>query len=289
LRREGETFYSCTPWPEASPRDEEKREVTIEIIAIGNELVTGRTRDTNSCYMAGRLFQVGLKVNRIVLVDDSVIEIRKEIERAKKGGVKFLVTTGGLGPTPDDVTLRGVAKALNLSLVEDEKAVEMVREKYDRLHREGRVPRAGLTKERLKMATVPEGCTLFENREGVAPGVMVTRGEFTLFSLPGVPMEMEAMFDKSVFPRIVEARDGWVMVSEKVRSLLGDESLISRIVSKIHERFPRVYVKPKPERFARGLKMDVEFIVVIKDGSERADLEEAVAFFKALEKKEKMR
>jgi len=258
----------------------------IEIIAVGNELVTGRTRDTNSFYIAGRLFQAGLRVSRIALLDDSVLKIKEEIERAEKGAAKLLITTGGLGPTPDDLTLEGVAKAFDCPLVEDERAVEMVRAKYDQLHREGSVPFAGLSQERLKMATVPEGSALLENDVGVAPGVMIARKELTLFSLPGVPKEMEVMFEKSVFPLIVEVCEGGIVVSERVRSLLGDESRISGIVRRVQERFPRVYVKPKPERFARGLKMDVEFNTVMKEESERADLYDAIDFFKALEKKE---
>ena len=103
----------------------------MEIVCVGNELLIGKTLNTNAHWLARRATSLGIMVKQITVVGDDVDEIAKVIREALKRKPRFIITTGGLGPTFDDKTLEGIAKALNLKLEVNEKALKMVRKKYE--------------------------------------------------------------------------------------------------------------------------------------------------------------
>ncbi|MEM3913807.1 MAG: molybdopterin-binding protein, partial [Metallosphaera sp.] len=133
-----------------------------EILSVGNELLSGRTINTNSAYIAQRLTILGYSVRRITTIGDNLEDISLVIKEIIERKPKLLVITGGLGPTYDDITVEGLAKALNLKTIINEDALNELKEKYMKRGLE-------LTQERIKMAILPEGALSVKNTQGIAP------------------------------------------------------------------------------------------------------------------------
>ena len=172
----------------------------MEILSIGNELLMGKILNTNARWLARRCTSLGLEVRRITVVGDDEKEICSAVKEALSRRPRFIITTGGLGPTLDDKTIESIAKCLDLELKVDEEALSMVREAYKRLVEEGRLDSSELTPQRVKMARMPEGARPLPNPVGTAPGMLLEVDGTTIISLPGVPAEMEAIFEESVLP-----------------------------------------------------------------------------------------
>ncbi|MDP3939551.1 MAG: competence/damage-inducible protein A [Deltaproteobacteria bacterium] len=175
----------------------------VYLITIGREILTGRTLDTNAHWLAGQLTRLGARVRQLACVDDRIDDIAAEIGAARKIGSRAIITTGGLGPTHDDVTLEAVARAAGRRLRLHPTARRMLAERYRALHRAGKISEARLGPARLKMARLPVGATPLANSVGSAPGVLVDLEGLPIFLLPGVPAEMKAIFTAEVAPRIV--------------------------------------------------------------------------------------
>jgi nicotinamide-nucleotide amidase len=164
------------------------------IVTIGNEILVGRIVNTNASWLASRLTLLGSRVRRIITVGDVIDEIVWAIKTAMSVA-DIVVVTGGLGPTDDDMTAEALAAALNRPLILNREALRMVEEFYRR-HGQPMSP------ERAKMAYLPAGAAPIPNPVGAAPGIHVQAGKVELFSLPGVPREMKAMFEDYVVKAI---------------------------------------------------------------------------------------
>lgn len=217
--------------------------VEVEIICVGNELLIGKTLNTNSHWIAGRTTALGANVRRITVASDDVDEIASSIREALRRKPRFIITTGGLGPTFDDKTLEGIAKGLAKEFEVNEKALELVRSKYEALVREGRIDKVELTPSRVKMATFPKGGKPLNNPVGTAPGMLAEAGKTTVIALPGVPPEMEAIFDGSVAPLLKGATDGsaFYEASLYVEGIM--ESSLAPLIDRTMHDNPLVYVK----------------------------------------------
>ena len=221
-----------------------------EIVAVGRELLTGRTVDTNSAWIAARLTDLGAAVTRVVAVDDDPAAIAREIAGARERGTALVITTGGLGPTLDDRTLAGVAAAFGRRLVKHGAALDFVARRYAELAAAGAVAGAALTPPRRKMACLPEGAEPIDNAVGTAPGVFLSDGAQALLALPGVPAEMRAVFDAAL-PRLRERLGAPAHVAEReVASGSGDESLITLAVERVMQVVPGVHLKSLATVFA---------------------------------------
>jgi len=221
-----------------------------EIVAVGRELLTGRTVDTNSAWIAARLTDLGAFVARVVAVDDDPAAIAREIADARQRGAALVITTGGLGPTLDDRTLAGVAAALGRRLVEHPDALAFVARRYAELAAAGAVADAGLTPPRRKMARLPDGAEPVDNAVGTAPGVLLRDGARVLLALPGVPAEMRAVFDAAL-PRLRDCLGAPAHLAEReVASGSGDESVITVAVERVMDAVPGVYLKSLATGFA---------------------------------------
>lgn len=219
----------------------------MEIICVGNELLIGKTLNTNAHWLAKRATSLGIMVKRITVVSDDVKEIASSVKEAMQRKSHFIITVGGLGPTFDDKTLGGIAEALNRKLQVNEKALKMVREKYEVYVKAGRMEKVELTPPRMKMATLPEGAEPLPNPAGTAPGVMVKIEETILIALPGVPSEMEAIFDESVAP-LLKKEAGKVAFFEV--SIYADnimESTLAPLIDQTMHDNPYVYIKSHPK------------------------------------------
>ena len=148
--------------------------VDIEIICVGNELLIGKILNTNAQWLSKQATNLGANVKRITVVEDLVDEIANVICEAIERKPQFMITTGGLGPTFDDKTLQGIAKALNRKLEINQKALAMVKEKCEEYARKRHLQTLmELTPPRMKMANLPEKTDPVNNPIGTAPGVRV--------------------------------------------------------------------------------------------------------------------
>jgi len=150
------------------------------IISIGDELLCGETVNTNAAWIARQLCSRGVEVRRIEVIPDELDEIARTVQEAD---VDVVIITGGLGPTHDDVTRFGVARAVGDELVRNEEALEFMRRAYE------------VSEELKGMAYLPSSSVPLLNPVGSAPGFLISQQGRMIFVLPGVPAEMEAMFE----------------------------------------------------------------------------------------------
>ena len=137
----------------------------IEIYSIGTELLNGQIQDTNSFWMAQQIAALGGYVRRIAILDDDMDELTGVLKDACQRGTQVVITTGGLGPTPDDMTVEAIAKIMGVGTAVDETLVERYMESR------GIEKRADVSEGLIKMATKPKNSTAHPNPAGVAPCV----------------------------------------------------------------------------------------------------------------------
>ena len=224
----------------------------VEIICIGNELLIGKVVNTNAQWLAKRVTTLGSNVNRVTVVSDQIKEIASALNESLSRKPQFIITTGGLGPTFDDMTLAGIAEALKTPLEVNQKALSMVKEKYRKLVEEGKVENVELNQPRVKMATLPAGAEAVSNPIGTAPGVMIKHDGTVIVALPGVPSEMEAIFDASVAPLVKKAAGNNIFfeTSLEVDGIM-ESDMAPLIDTTMHDN-PYVYIKSHPSRTGEG-------------------------------------
>jgi nicotinamide-nucleotide amidase len=222
---------------------------SVEIICIGNELLIGKIKDTNAHYLAKQATQLGANVKRVTVVQDIIPEIASAICEAIARKPKFIITTGGLGPTFDDKTLQGLGEAIDQELEVDPEALATVKQKcVDYAKKRGLSTDIELTPPRVKMATLPKETKPVNNPIGTAPGVRFDTQETVLFILPGVPVEMEAIFSETIGPLIRQAVGDRVFCE---RSIFADnifESRLAPLIDRVMSDNLGVYVKSHPMR-----------------------------------------
>jgi nicotinamide-nucleotide amidase len=243
----------------------------MEIVSIGNELLIGKTLNTNAHWMAKRATSLGILVKRITIVGDDVDEIADAIREALRRKPRFIVTTGGLGPTFDDKTLEGIAKAINSKLEVNEKALKMVREKYEAYAEAGRIEKVELTPYRVKMATLPKEAEPLPNPVGTAPGVMMKAEETFLIALPGVPPEMEAIFGESVAPLLKREAGEAVFFETSIYADNIMESTLAPLIDQTMHDNPYVYIKSHPKGEEKKPHIEIHFSTTAKDSKTAKD------------------
>lgn len=227
------------------------------ILAIGREILRGRIQDSNSWTLARRLTGLGYDVVRMVACDDDHVAIVREIRRGLEDGATLLITTGGLGPTDDDLTLQGLAEATGRPLVLDEEARRLVASRYAALHQAGAVDDPGMTPTREKMARLPRGARCLPNPVGAAPGVWLDMADRAFIALPGVPAEMMAILEASVLPALASRAGRAVYAERRVTTQARDESEIAPVLRRIARELPEVFLKSHATRFGPDVRMQV--------------------------------
>jgi nicotinamide-nucleotide amidase len=170
-----------------------------------------------------------------------------------------------LGPTFDDKTLEGIAKALRRNLKVNEKALQMVREKYEAFVKEGRIEEAELTPPRVKMATLPEKTKPLNNPFGTAPGVItIVRGAI-LIALPGVPSEMEAIFEESVVPMLKKEAGNITFFETSIFADSIMESVLAPLIDQAMHDNPYIYIKSHPKGRENTPHIELHFSTTAKD------------------------
>lgn len=216
---------------------------TVEILSIGNELLLGNTLNTNASWMASQVTGLGGSVIRITTVGDNLADISRTVKECLARKPSILITTGGIGPTFDDMTLRGVARALHVRLKLSRAAVEMMHAHYARRFPNRRIK---LTKPRVKMAFIPATSTPVRNPVGTAPAVSVVARGTRIFCLPGVPSEAKAIFLETVSKVVAAKASGTVFVEQwlKVQGVM--ESTLAPMIDRVMSQWPGVYIKSHP-------------------------------------------
>jgi len=243
----------------------------IEIICVGTELLIGKTLNTNAQWLAKRVTSLGLGVRRITNVGDDVDEISSAVREVIQRNPRFLITTGGLGPTFDDKTLEGLAKALECELKINEEALTMVEEKYREYVEEGRMEKVELTPPRVKMAKLPEGAKPLFNPVGTAPGVVMEREGTTIMALPGVPSEMKAIFEGSVLPLLKQAAGDVTFFETSIEATRVIESEMAPLIDQVMHDNPYVYVKSHPKGAERVPRIEFHLSTTAKNSGVARD------------------
>lgn len=215
-----------------------ERVVTAALVVIGNEILSGRTQDANLAFLGRELNEVGIQLREARVVPDVEADIVEAVN-ACRARHDHVFTTGGIGPTHDDITAAAVAKALGRPLVRHPEAERRLRAYY---------PPEKLNEARLKMADTPEGAELIDNPVSVAPGFRVEN----VHVLPGVPSILQAMF-AGLKPRL---RGGAPVLSRTV-TVFCPEGEIAKPLGEIQARHPKVEIGSYPfmrqDRFGTSL------------------------------------
>jgi molybdenum cofactor synthesis domain-containing protein len=168
---------------------EQEQDITAAVLVIGDEILSGRTQDQNTSYIARYLADIGVDLREARVVPDVTDEIVAAVDALRRR-YTYVFTTGGIGPTHDDITADAVAAAFGVPIGEDPRALAMLLE---------RIPEKDLNPARRRMARIPEGAELIENPISKAPGFMIGN----VLVMAGVPIIMQAMLDAAA-ERIVK-------------------------------------------------------------------------------------
>jgi molybdopterin-biosynthesis enzyme MoeA-like protein len=213
-------------------------EPTAALVVIGDEILSGRTADLNINTLARFLAGLGIDFREVRVVSDDEGAIIAAVN-ALRPAVTYLFTTGGIGPTHDDITAASIAKAFGVPLLLDQRAVEILAARY---------PAGGLTEARLRMAMIPEGADLIANPVSGAPGFRIGN----VHVMAGVPAIMRGML-QSIAPRLVPGR---IVHSEAVPAEIG-ESFIAVRLGAIQADFPDVSIGSYPRMGERGFVTEI--------------------------------
>lgn len=200
---------------------------TANILAIGTELLTPYRTDTNSLYLTARLNELGIDVISKTAVGDDVRALESALTRALQDA-DVVITSGGLGPTSDDVTREAVSAVLDRPMVEDPAIVQQLRERFAKRFR-------SMPEINRRQAMVPRGAIVLPNLRGSAPGLMIEHGNKVVVLLPGPPRELEPMFEAAVWERLA-ARAAGRRLRRRVIKIAGQpESAVDHIAAPIYE------------------------------------------------------
>ncbi|HSR14069.1 MAG TPA: CinA family nicotinamide mononucleotide deamidase-related protein [Thermodesulfobacteriota bacterium] len=199
-----------------------------EIIAVGTELLLGQIVDTNSSYIAQQLTTIGLDLHFKSTVGDNLERIKATLAAALQRS-DCVITTGGIGPTLDDLTREAVAEILNRPLVFQPRLFDQIQDFFTRLGRT-------TSENNRKQAFIPEGAIPIENPVGTAPGFIAEAGGKAVISVPGVPHEMRYFMEHSVMPYLREKMGVREVIVSRVLKLFGiGESLVDERIKDLIE------------------------------------------------------
>ena len=238
-----------------------------EIVTTGTELLLGQIDDTNATYLARQLRDLGIDVYFRTTVGDNELRIAQAIEIAL-GRADLIITTGGLGPTVDDVTREGVARATGRTLVLHPELLAQIEVFFARFGRP-------MTDNNRRQAYLPEGCIPVENPVGTAPAFIVEDTRGTVVTLPGVPSEMRYLMDATILPYL-QRRLGRqeTLVTRVLRTVAMGESTVDQAIADLEAS-----ANPTVGLSAHPGQTDVR--IVAKGGTQQ-EAEAMVAAFEAI-------
>ncbi len=182
--------------------------MSAEIIAVGTEILLGDIVNTNAQYISKELAKLGIDVYFQSVVGDNPHRLEDTVYKAFERA-DIVITTGGLGPTRDDITKEICGKYFGKPFVKDEKAYEMLEAFFTKIGKE-------MTENNIKQVMVPEGCKVMYNHNGTAPGIIMEGKGKTLSMLPGPPRELKPMFEEYAIP-FLKSKSDYIFVSRVFR------------------------------------------------------------------------
>ncbi|MHA1617517.1 MAG: competence/damage-inducible protein A [Candidatus Njordarchaeales archaeon] len=225
--------------------------MSVEVIIIGDEVLLGIVKEENANYIIEEVTKRGFRVRRVFIIGDNINEIKESIQASLRRGTNLIITTGGLGPTEDDLTLDAISEALNIELKLDQECVEKIKKAY-----KGEIPEGA-----LKMARRLEGAKIYESPLGLAPAQLLNLGRSLILVLPGPPREV-----RSLLPRILDDIADIFGKRAKCGSRFyveAREAEIMDILAEIIKKYD-VYAKAIVGECVKG-KLPVEIVVFDKD------------------------
>ena len=199
------------------------------IVIIGDEILSGRTKDTNINWIANELNQIGIKLKEArVIEDDKKIIVDTVLEFSKK--FSYVFTSGGIGPTHDDITTESIAEAFKVDLEKNQIAMNLLKKHYEKSN-------IDFNEARQKMAIIPKGALLIDNPVSVAPGFNIKN----VYVFAGVPKIMQSMFH-SIFSKL---KNGIIMKSKTITCDIG-EGKIAKSLSQIEKQFLNMKIGSYP-------------------------------------------
>ncbi len=241
----------------------------VLLISIGNELLYGQTVNTNATFLAKNLTKIGFSVKKVVTLPDENESVSNEIREALTSkDYNLIIVTGGLGPTWDDSTAKFLANALEVPINLNLNALDIVKNRYLELFKEGLVETSEITSAREKMAYLPESAIPINNPVGTAPGIYYNDLKFSLriYCFPGVPKEMIAMYNE-ILPELIALgeRDNIYYFETEYLTPFTDESLLAPYLQKVREKFG-VWIKSLPKTYQE--KEQIRLVISSNGNSE---------------------
>lgn len=260
-----------------------------EIVAIGTEILLGQILNTNHQYLSQKLAELGIDVYYQSAVGDNPERLSEAIAQGMKRS-DIVITTGGLGPTVDDITLESIARALSRRLIIDKRILAQIKSHFGKQC-------LGMPTENVRQAHIPQGAIVLRNDVGTAPGLIVEEDKKILIALPGPPRELKPMFEREVIPYLKKKdKSQWTIKIRTLKITGLSESEVNHKVKDILKSPPPVTVgifahpalielkitaKAKDERQAEFLinKVDKKIMARLKDyifGRDAETLEDVV-------------
>src|ERR1700726_5116972 len=203
-----------------------------EIIAVGSELLTPDRLDTNSLFLTEELNAIGIEVLRKTVIGDNR-ELLAEAFRDALNRVPLIISSGGLGPTEDDLTREAVADLLGRKLRRNNDILRYIEGRFRSLGRE-------MPEVNVRQAMVPEGAEILENPRGTAPGLWLEDSGHIIALLPGPPRELKPLFREQVLPRLERRVSGVRLHQREIRVTGLGESHVEQRILPIYQRHPEV-------------------------------------------------
>ncbi|HKZ22029.1 MAG TPA: competence/damage-inducible protein A [candidate division Zixibacteria bacterium] len=239
-----------------------------EIIIIGDEILYGQTLDTNSAFIAEKLGELGVEISYKTAVGDEVKKIVEAIHLAQRR-VDLVITTGGLGPTSDDLTVKGIAKAFKKNLIFHPEILKKI---------EARFKARGIEMPKINQnqALIPQGAKALENPLGSAPGILIEEDKKIFTALPGVPKEMKTMLEQEVIPLLKTKVGKTKIVHRKIRTTGIIESKLYEKIQDLLKDLKEIKVAFLPSYLGVDLRLTANLKTSSKSKDSIIQLEEKI-------------
>jgi nicotinamide-nucleotide amidase len=228
------------------------------IVTIGDEILIGQIIDTNSGYIAKALDKIGVQTHELLSISDDKQHILDTFN-SLQNKVDFVIITGGLGPTKDDITKKTFCEYFDDNLIENQEVLHHVKEMIESIFKRP------ITQMNRDQALVPSKCEVLFNKVGTAPGMWMKKENTVYISLPGVPYEMKYIVENEIVPKIVKEYDRPYIIHKTIMTYGQGESLVAERIENWENNLPN-FVKlaylPAPGRVrlrltARGTNKDL--------------------------------
>jgi len=207
-------------------------QIQATIITIGDELLIGQVIDTNSAYIAQKLNAIGVEVHQRIAVGDDAESITNALDTAIKNN-QIVILTGGLGPTADDITKPLLNRYFGGKMIVDQATLDHITYIFEQIHKRPMIER------NRKQAEVPDVCEVLFNQSGTAPGMLFKKNNSLIFSLPGVPYEMQWLTNEKLIP-IVQERFKLGVIAHRTLLTAGvGESFLAETIAAFETNLPK--------------------------------------------------